>query len=111
MRFVPTVCIVYFASQYFQTVDIQSILPTKLIHIMTVLGGILPALGISTLLVQIIHKDSLLLYFLVGFVGVVFLQLNTLALLIIGGFLAVLHVEYTDDNNVATVAVSDDEEF
>lgn len=98
LRFVPTVLIIYFAAQYFETVDIQSVLPTKLIEIMTILGGILPALGIATLLTQIIHKDSLILYFLVGFVGVVFLKLNTLALLIIGAFFALFHIEYSKES-------------
>lgn len=93
LRFIPTFAIVYFGAQYFT--NIEQIVPAKILSIMSVLGGVLPALGIGLLLVQIVHKNTLLLYFLIGFIGVVFLKLNTLALLAIGGFLAFLHVEYS----------------
>lgn len=109
LRFVPTFIIVLLGGKFM--VNIESVMPTQLLHIMSVLGGILPALGIAVLLVQIVHKQSLLLYFLIGFTCVVFLKLNTLALLIIGLFLAFFHVEYSNNANTskATNKIDDDE--
>ncbi len=110
LRFVPSFLIVYLGAQFFQNQDISEMLPVKVIHTMTILGGVLPSLGIATLLVQIIHKDSLILYFLVGFIGVVFLKLNTLALLIIGLFLTFMYIEYSG-NTIANNNTNEEEEF
>ncbi len=80
---------------------------------MTVLGGILPAVGIAILLKQIIKETSMLIYFLVGFVGIVFLNLNMVGLVMIGALFALLHYNYKPDPQPATATpnqVMDDDE-
>ncbi len=83
MRFIPTFIAVYFGNQYIE--GFMASLPELVINTMTVLGGILPAVGIAILLKQIIKETSMLIYFLVGFVGIVFLNLNMVGLVMIGG--------------------------
>ncbi|WP_428772566.1 PTS mannose/fructose/sorbose/N-acetylgalactosamine transporter subunit IIC [Vibrio sp.] len=95
MRFIPTFVAVYFGNQYIE--GVMASLPQLVIDTMTVLGGILPAVGIAILLKQIIKENTMLIYFLVGFVGVVFLQLNMVGLVIIGGLFALLHYNYKPD--------------
>lgn len=93
MRFIPTVLAVYFGSQYIQGwIDAT---PETIIHIMNVLGGILPAVGIAILLKQIVNGGTDFVYFLVGFVCIVFLKVNMIALAIIGGLLALIHFKYS----------------
>ncbi|MCT4662582.1 MAG: PTS sugar transporter subunit IIC [Tissierellales bacterium] len=93
MRFIPTVIAVYFGAQYVQGwIDAT---PELVIHIMNVLGGILPAVGIAILLKQIVKGGTDFVFFLVGFVFIVFLKVNMIALAIIGALLALIHFKYT----------------
>lgn len=55
------------------------------------LGAVLPAVGIAALLTQSVRKNEYILFFLVGFVGIVFMNLNILGLTIFGGALAFLY--------------------
>lgn len=93
LRFVPTFLVVYYGSQYAQS--FMAAIPQSLIHIMSVLGGILPAVGIGLLLSQIMKDNTLVVYFLVGFISVVFLKLNMIALTIVGAAIAVMHYKYS----------------
>ena len=54
MRFIPSFIAVYLGGQYIQT--ILDHIPDKVITMMTVLGGMLPAVGIAILLKQIVKK-------------------------------------------------------
>jgi len=87
-------------------------LPKMVLSIMNVLGGILPAVGIAILLRQIIKSYSLLIYFLVGFICIVFLKLNMVALVIVGSLLALIYYNYKPDAQPAVrpVAAADDED-
>ncbi|MNF83293.1 PTS system N-acetylgalactosamine-specific transporter subunit IIC [compost metagenome] len=83
---------------------------------MTVVGGILPAVGIAILLKQIIKQNSMLIYFLVGFVGIVFLKLNMVGLVMIGALLALIHYNYKPEQRPAVAAraatqTDDEDEF
>ena len=98
MRFIPTFIAVYFGGQYIQV--ILEKIPDKVIDMMSVLGGMLPAVGIAILLRQIVKRNDLLLYFLVGFIGITFLNLNMIALAIIGALLALIHFNYKPSNKV-----------
>ncbi|MGF1714215.1 PTS mannose/fructose/sorbose/N-acetylgalactosamine transporter subunit IIC [Photobacterium chitinilyticum] len=111
MRFIPTFIAVYFGNQYIE--GFMASLPELVINTMTVLGGILPAVGIAILLKQIIKETSMLIYFLVGFVGIVFLNLNMVGLVMIGALFALLHYNYKPDPQPATATpnqVMDDDE-
>ena len=70
MRFIPTFLAVYFGAQYIQ--GWVSATPKVVIDVMSVLGGMLPAVGIGILLTQVIKQNILLIYFLVGFIAIVF---------------------------------------
>lgn len=112
LRFVPTFIAVYFGAQYIS--EFMDSLPRMVLSIMNVLGGILPAVGIAILLKQIIKNYSMLIYFLVGFVCIVFLKLNMVALVIVGALLALIHYNYKPETQPAVKAASpadDEDEF
>lgn len=92
LRFVPSFIAVYFGAEY--VVDMLNAVPPVVINVMNVLGGILPAVGIGVLLKQIVKTNSLLLFFMVGFICVTLLKLSMIGLAIIGVFFAYLHFNY-----------------
>lgn len=55
----------------------------------------------------------MLIYFLVGFICIVFLKLNMVALVIVGALLALIHYNYKPEPQPAgaTVPVDDEDEF
>lgn len=110
LRFVPTFIAVYFGAQYIS--GFMDSLPKVVLSTMNVLGGILPAVGIAILLKQIIKNYTMLIYFLVGFVCIVFLKLNMVALVIVGALLALIHYNYKPEPPQAATArpVADDED-
>ena len=112
LRFVPTFIAVYFGAQYISS--FMDSLPKIILSTMNVLGGILPAVGIAILLKQIIKNYTMLIYFLVGFVCIVFLKLNMVALVIVGSLLALIHYNYKPEPQQSTGAkpvVDDEDEF
>ncbi|NGZ68913.1 PTS sugar transporter subunit IIC [Vibrio aestuarianus subsp. cardii] len=114
MRFIPSFVAVYFGNQYIE--GFMASLPEMILDTMSVLGGILPAVGIAILLKQIIKETSMLIYFLVGFVGVVFLNLNMVGLVIVAALFALLHYTYKPDPQAAVAAsnnavIDDEDEF
>jgi PTS system mannose-specific IIC component len=90
-------------------------LPALVLTTMNVVGGILPAVGIAILLKQIIKSYSMLIYFLVGFICIVFLKLNMVALVIVGALLALIHYNYKPEPQVAAAQAApqadDEDEF
>ncbi|WP_436893957.1 PTS mannose/fructose/sorbose/N-acetylgalactosamine transporter subunit IIC [Siccibacter turicensis] len=109
MCFVPTFIAVYFGAQYINT--FMDSLPHIVLATMNVLGGILPAVGIAILLKQIIKNYSMLIYFLVGFICIVFLKLNMVALVIVGALLALIHYNYKPEpQTTSAVKPADDED-
>ena len=110
IRFVPTFIAVFFGAQYIS--GFMDSLPHIVLSTMNVLGGILPAVGIAILLKQIIKSYTMLIYFLVGFVCIVFLKLNMVALVIVGALLALIHYNYKPEapQAVASAPVPDDED-
>ena len=79
----------YFGAKYVN--EFLKILPAFVQNGLLILGSVLPAVGIATLLIQSVRKNSYILFFLVGFVGIVFMKLNILGLTIFGGVLAFLY--------------------
>lgn len=114
LRFVPTFIAVFFGAQYIN--GFMDSLPKIVLTTMNVVGGILPAVGIAILLKQIIKEYSMLIYFLVGFVCIVFLKLNMVALVIVGALLALIHYNYKPEPQTAsqpnsTRPTDDEDEF
>ncbi|UGA54055.1 PTS mannose/fructose/sorbose/N-acetylgalactosamine transporter subunit IIC [Vibrio sp. VB16] len=111
LRFIPSFIAVYFGNQYIE--GFMASLPEMMLDTMSVLGGILPAVGIAILLKQIIKETRMLIYFLVGFVGIVFLKLNMIGLVIVGSLFALVHYTYKATPQTAADAAPakfDDEE-
>lgn len=108
LRFVPTFIAVYFGAQYIQ--GLMDSLPEWIIKTMTVVGGMLPAVGIAILLKQIIKSNALMIYFLVGFVCIVFLKLNMVALVMLGALFSLIHFNYKQEPAAATATKMDSSE-
>lgn len=91
---------VYFGARYVN--EFLKILPVFIQNGLLTLGNVLPAVGIATLLLQSVRKNSFILFFLVGFVGIVFMKLNILGLTIFGGTLAFLYYMASKNNEAET---------
>jgi D-glucosaminate-specific PTS system IIC component len=83
---------VVFAANYFgksAITKILAVLPEKLMHSFEVMGTILPALGFA-LMIMVIGKKSLIPYFMLGFVVVIYFEAEIMAVAIIGVCIAFL---------------------
>jgi mannose/fructose/N-acetylgalactosamine-specific phosphotransferase system component IID len=89
LRFVPTFLAVFLGAQYAQ--GFLNSFPKAVLDIMSVLGGMLPALGIALLLSAIMPNVNKLLFFLIGFVLIAALPINLLVLTVIGCFIAYMY--------------------
>jgi mannose/fructose/N-acetylgalactosamine-specific phosphotransferase system component IIC len=65
-----------------------------LFGLLGVLGGALPAIGIAILMVQITSTTKMLMWFVLGWGMVVFLQLNPVSVAIFGGIIAIVFFLY-----------------
>lgn len=83
---------VVFAANYFgedAVSKLLEVLPEKLMHSFEVMGTILPALGFA-LTIMVIGKKSLIPYFMLGFVSVIYFNAEIMAVAIIGVCVAFL---------------------
>ena len=112
-RFVPSFLVVYFGSGFAKSM--LDSMPQYLIDVMSYLGGVLPAIGIAMLLTAVVKENALFLFFLLGFVCIVFLNLNMIALTIVAAVIAYLY--YTGSSKKTVVSANgvvdeeDEEEF
>lgn len=97
LRFVPTVLAVTFGAAVVSTIINGT--PQLLLDAMSVLGGVLPAVGVAILLKQSMSKDTLIIYFLAGFTCVVSLGLNMISVAIIGALLGLLQFNYSGNSS------------
>lgn len=88
IRFVPAFIAVYFGAQYIDA--FMKVLPDFVLTGMSALGGVLPAVGIAALLTTTVHNKFFILYFLVGFTLVVFMNINIIGLTFVAGGIAYL---------------------
>ena len=90
-------------------------MPQYLIDVMSVLGGALPAIGIVMLLTAVVKENILLLFFVFGFICVVFLKLNMIALAVVAGVVAYIYYQAISNNNGSEAMAADggyeEEEF
>src|SRR5699024_5148503 len=89
-------------------------MPAIVTDIITVLGGILPALGIGMLMNILIGEKKEIIFFLFGFVIVSFLDINIIGLVFIAALIAYLVYEISgrssdgDSNNSNSGMIEDD---
>lgn len=87
---IPVTLVIYFGADAMSSL-INSLGGTPL-HVLTVIGGVLPALGIAMNL-KAIGRKGILLFFMVGFIANVYLQLPIIAISIIGFIIAMIYTE------------------
>lgn len=97
IRFIPSFIAVFFGAQYVKV--FMAILPPWVITGLMSLGGILPAVGIAILLKQSVRDKSLVAFFLLGFVSIVFMKLNIIAVTILGAVLAIMTYRASSNNS------------
>lgn len=108
VRFIPSFLTVYFGANVVK--PILDSTPAYVLNTFSILGGVLPAVGIAILLKQIVKNKSMLIYFFVGFVCIVSIKLNMIGVTIIGILLAYFNFSYKSsvENNVNKL---EEEEF
>lgn len=110
-RFVPSFLVIFFGSSFAKT--LLDSMSQYLIDVMSYLGGVLPAIGIAMLLTAVVRENSLFLFFLLGFVCTVFLNLNMIALTIVAAVIAYLYFNGSNKSGAvssAGVILEEDEE-
>ncbi|MDQ0204611.1 PTS mannose/fructose/sorbose/N-acetylgalactosamine transporter subunit IIC [Pectinatus haikarae] len=110
---VPAAVATYFGSEAVQGI-IANLTGTPL-HILEVIGGLLPALGIAMNL-RAIGRPGTLLFFMAGFVFVVYLKLPVIAVAVLGAVIAYFYTVLSNQPpaeiaGAAGVADDDEEDF
>ncbi|AHF78128.1 PTS system, fructose(mannose)-specific IIC [Sodalis praecaptivus] len=109
VRFVPVLLACRFGPKYIEL--LVNAMPASLMHVVSVFGGVLPAVGIAMLMRQAIIEKTMLIYFLFGFICVVFMKVNMIALVIISLLLALIHYKYKPSQQTASASPNDEDEF
>lgn len=107
IRFGITFSIVMLGSAY--AADLLAAIPEIVLHIASVLGGILPAVGISILVTYTLKDFKFIIYFLIGIVCITFLELNMVATAVVGMCLAVMYYMFIGGQNESTTQQNDDD--
>lgn len=104
VRVIPIMLAIYFGKDLVES--LLKSMPEVVTHIVSVLGGVLPALGIAMLMNILIKKKAELVFFFLGFVLIAFAKLNTVALVYIAAaFAYVVYLSTGNKGNVATETV------
>lgn len=104
VRVIPIMLAIYFGKDLVES--LLKSMPEVVTHIVSVLGGVLPALGIAMLMNILIKKKAELVFFFLGFVLIAFAKLNTVALVFIAAaFAYVVYLSTRNKGNVATETV------
>ncbi|MEA5026647.1 PTS system sorbose-specific EIIC component [bioreactor metagenome] len=88
LRFVPSFIVLYFGASY--VAQIQVYAPDWLMNALGVIGGILPAVGISMLTSLLIKDGTYWVYFMIGFIAVVYFNLSLIAIAVIAIIIAII---------------------
>lgn len=112
---VPAMIATYFGSDAVSGI-IEQLTGTPL-HVLEVIGGLLPAIGIAMNL-RSISRPGTILFFIVGFVLVVYLQLPVIAVAVLAGVIAYFYTMLsnkkatvtTPEGSVPTASFDDDDE-
>lgn len=113
LRFVPSFLVIYFGSGFAK--EILNSMPQYIIDTMQYLGGALPAIGVVMLLTAVVKENIMILFFLFGFICIVFLNLNMIALAVFAGVVAFIYylaISKTGSSNtvISTSGLEDFEE-
>ena len=100
VRVIPIMLAIYFGKDLVES--LLKSMPEVVTHIVSVLGGVLPALGIAMLMNILIKKKAELVFFFLGFVLIAFAKLNTVALVFIAA--AIAYIVYLSTGNKGNVA-------
>lgn len=95
---VPVFIVAYFGSSAVKS--ILDALQGKPLHVLEVIGGVLPALGVAMILKSIMTKDTAVFYFL-GFVLAVYLELPIIAVSILAFIVAFVYTQLFFKTNQA----------
>jgi len=87
---IPVALCIYFGGDI-MTLTIKSLGATPL-HILTVIGGVLPAFGIAMNLRAIVSKN-IILFFLIGFILQIYFHVPIIIISLIGFIIAVFYIE------------------
>lgn len=104
LRFVPCFLVLYFGADY--VVALTSQAPEWIMHALEVIGGVLPAVGITMITTLLIKDATYWVYLLIGFVCVTYFELSMVAVAVIASIIAVI----TYKNLGRTVAADGDED-
>lgn len=88
LRFIPCFLVLYFGSSVAQS--IVAYIPDWLTGVFTVIGGLLPAVGIAVLLKMLLTTPLMLGYFFVGYLAVAALHMPVFAVTVLGIGLAMI---------------------
>ena len=88
VRAIPAFLAVYFGAQYVK--NIIDSLPPWVTTGLLALGGLIPAVGIATLMFQSVRENFYVLFFLLGFVAVVAMKMNIIEVTILAAVFAYL---------------------
>ena len=105
IRGIPAFLAVYIGSEY--VTEFVANLPAFVTTALLSLGGILPAVGIAALLTQVSTNKASILFFLFGFVCVVFMNINIIGLTIIAGVFAYFYF-LMKSNKAQTLTVAEE---
>lgn len=104
VRVIPIMLAIYFGKDLVES--LLKSMPEVVTHIVSILGGVLPALGIAMLMNILIKKKAELVFFFLGFVLIAFAKLNTVALVFIAAaFAYVVYLSTGNKGNVVTETV------
>jgi mannose/fructose/N-acetylgalactosamine-specific phosphotransferase system component IIC len=90
--FLPGFIIIYFGSAALDS--FLAMVPAQITTALACVGHILPALGLG-MLMNLLFKNSLIPFFIFGFVGTAYLGLGTTAIALVGAGFAIMHFMYT----------------
>ncbi|MBA1392570.1 PTS sugar transporter subunit IIC [Lactobacillus sp. XV13L] len=96
VRAVPIWAAIYFGRGAVEA--LLKVIPTQITSIITVLGGLLPALGIAMLMNMLIKNKLQIIYFLFGFAMIAFAKMSTIGLVFIAVLIAYLVYQISAKN-------------
>ncbi|AEM79474.1 PTS mannose/fructose/sorbose/N-acetylgalactosamine transporter subunit IIC [Thermoanaerobacter wiegelii] len=95
LRFVPAFLVLYFGAPIAQ--NMANLIPAWLTNALTVIGGLLPALGMAVLLKMLIKDVKYIGFFLLGFIMVATLKIQILPASVIGIALVLINLIYINN--------------
>ncbi len=86
-------------------------IPSVILHIFSVLGSILPSVGLSIMLMYTMNTPKMAVFFLLGVMAVTYVGMNNVGVAVLGVAFAVMHYMYSGGGTTTTVADVDEEDL